>query len=263
MSRSQWARSRRKSSDGGRWLRLGSGSRSFYELLDLLEVAQEVVSDNEGVALAPALAFDSLQAAGTLLVVTDASRAEFDDGFGGYAFAPCAPGVAFLMSVPWPLVIKRAIDAAATRRLLRQARGGQQSGLLSMPAGEVFAALAMAEAVCRRTSVKFQAVVAVGDCAPAARALSRRFSRSPQMRKLVGACTRSAGRWLGVQVPREWNVDADRLSHPSQFGVGSQRVERAGLVVCRVAPPEELCAVLEEVTGLPLGRDDECWEVWT
>ena len=192
--------------------------------------------------------------------MTDASRAEDDDGFGGYAFAPTVPDVVFLMSSPWPVDVKRAVDAAAAPKARRGA--GQVDGpLLSMPAGEVFASLALAEAVVRHLGQRFHAVIAVGDCSPAARALSCRYSRSPQMRALTGASTRSADRWLGVHVPREWNVDADCLSHPSRAGGVCDTVAASGLLVCRLDPPRELWSLLREVVRLPLGRDDLDWEV--
>ncbi|KAL3917842.1 MAG: hypothetical protein SGPRY_006247 [Prymnesium sp.] len=56
------------------------------ELFTLCDDAVEVVTDDVGVVTAPALAFASLESPSTLLVVTDASRADADDGFGGYAF---------------------------------------------------------------------------------------------------------------------------------------------------------------------------------
>ena len=129
-----------------------------------------------------------------------------------------------------------------------------------MPAGEVFAALALAQAVQSHLRREFGAVIAVGDCAPAARAISCRYSRSPQMRRLVGACASAAPRWLGVHVPREWNVDADRLSHPSMFACVSQEVAEGGWDVCRLVAPADLFDLLGQVTQLPLGRDDAPWD---
>lgn len=193
-------------------------------------------------------------------MVTDASRADLDDGFGEYAFAPGAQGVVFLMSSAWPRLVKEAIDAASTPRAVRAAAAQRTGGLLSMPAGEVFAALALAQAVRVHLGREFEAVIAVGDCAPAARTLSQRHSRSPQMRRLVGACVRTAPRWLGVQVPRERNLDADRLSHPSNFDSVCREAMAGGWLVCKLEPPSDLLDPLEEVTRLPLGRDDECWE---
>ena len=130
-----------------------------------------------------------------------------------------------------------------------------------MPAGEVFASLALAEAVVAHLGREFEAVIAIGDCSPAASALSSGYSRSPQMRALVGACGRSAPRWLGVHVPREWNLDADRLSHPSGCGVVCDSIAGAGWTVCKLDPPKGLWSLLREVVRLPMGRDDLEWEV--
>ena len=259
LSRSKWARRLKRDASGRRLLQLGERSRSRAELLELLEVALDVAADNVGVVLAPACCFDELDAPGTLTVVTDASRANGDDGFGGYAFAPGVEGVAFLLSSAWPAFAKAAIDAAASERAVRQEVSRKAGGLLSMPAGEVFAALALTAAVCRHLGRSFDAVVAVGDCAPAARALSRRYSRSPQMRWLVGACARAVPRWLGGHVPREWNLDADSLSHPSMLREVCDRVTAGGLLVCRLDPPSDVFECLRVVTRLPLGRDDEPW----
>lgn len=259
LSRGKWARTLRRDRDGVRWLRIGKRSRTHSELLDLLDVALDTATDNSGVALAPARQFDEMLVESTLTVVTDASRADSDDGFGGYAFAPAAPGVVFLMSAAWPSDVKAAIDAASATRAVRAEIARDAGGMLSMPAGEVFAALALAQAVRAHLGGGFEAVIAVGDCAPAARAISRRYSRSPQMRALVGACVSSAPRWLGVQVPREWNVDADRLSHPSMFDLVSREVAAGGWEVCRLDTPAGLFDLLAEVTRLPLGRDDEPW----
>lgn len=52
--------------------------------------------------------------------------------------------------------------------------GERQRPLLSMPPGEVFAAWVLADAVSRHLDTRLQAVVAVGDCAPSARAISCR-----------------------------------------------------------------------------------------
>ena len=260
LSCGRWARRLARDRAGRRWLPLKEGGRRHSELLELLEVAVEVTADNVGVALAPACHFDALGDPGTLTVVTDASRADANDGFGGYAFVPGVDGVVFLLSSAWPTFAKVAIDAAASARAVRQELSRKAGGLLSMPAGEVFAALALAAAVCAYTGRSFGAVIAVGDCAPAARALSMRYSRSPQLRRLVGACADTAPRWLGVHVPREWNLDADSLSHPSLLPQVRGRVVEGGLRVCTLEPPPVVFDLLREVTRLPLGRDDEPWE---
>ena len=62
------------------------------------------------------------------------------------------------------------------------------------------------------------AVYAIGDCLPAASAIQRDSSPVPQMRELVMHHRQLTEQWLGVQVPRRFNLDADRLSHPSMLG---------------------------------------------
>ena len=69
--------------------------------------------------------------------------------------------------------------------------------MLSMSAGEVIASLAAAFAVARSLGVRLQAVIVVGDCRPAARAFCMLYSRSAQIRSLLGACRSIAPRWLG------------------------------------------------------------------
>lgn len=62
------------------------------------------------------------------------------------------------MSSPWPREVKRAVDAAAATRAVRRC-GGEPLGLMSMPEGEVFAAVALAGAVCLSLDCRWSAVV--------------------------------------------------------------------------------------------------------
>lgn len=80
------------------------------------------------------------------------------------------------------------------------------------------------------------------------------------MRSLVGASGMVAPRWLGVQVPREWNVDADRRSHPTRFQEVADRLVAHGWLVRRLDPPGDMRKLLEQVVLVPLGRDDSGWE---
>lgn len=66
-----------------------------------------------------------------------------------------------------------------------------------------------------------------------------------------------------MHVSREWNVEADRWSHPSQFKCVNTSVVEAGWLVCRLEPPSELWSFLEEVMRLPLRLDDEGWDAHT
>jgi len=70
------------------------------------------------------------------------------------------------------------------------------------------------EAVARACRCTPAAVLAVGDCDPAAKAINSATSGVPQIAHILDAMRRTSSQWLGIHVNREWNLDADRLSHP-------------------------------------------------
>ncbi|KAL1507623.1 hypothetical protein AB1Y20_007242 [Prymnesium parvum] len=72
-------------------LHVKPGGKRESQMLTLLDVAQAMADDDEGVFLAPTRVFDDMGAEGVITVVSDASKAASDDGFGGYAFHPAAP----------------------------------------------------------------------------------------------------------------------------------------------------------------------------
>lgn len=237
------------------FLRVKRGGRRMHELLALCDVAVEVVTDDVSVVTAPTLMFDSLESPSTLLVVTDASRADVDNGFGGYAFLAASPGTVYLLSQPWPPGVKRALAMGAKKKSER--RGPGTDGVLSMPAGEAFAILAITDAVVALSAeTELAAVIAVGDCAPAAAALSARFSKSAQIRALLTRCSRVVQRWLGVQVPRDMNFDSDRLSHPSKAAIVATEASAARLDPVWLRPSGDILQLLEAVCHLPLGGED-------
>ena len=88
------------------------------------------------------------------------------------------------------------------------------------------------------------AVIAIGDCAPAAAALDAASSGVPQMEALLAAARTATRQWLGVAVPREWNLDADRLSHPSQLPAVLADARDAGLEPIVATIPEECWTAL-------------------
>ena len=74
-----------------RWpaeLRLGAGSAALEGWRELLEMGEELLGQNDGVALAPELAFPARSSPGGATVVTDASGV---DGVGGYFFDASDP----------------------------------------------------------------------------------------------------------------------------------------------------------------------------
>ena len=87
----------RRRANGYRLLtvRLRRGGRCEAAVLSMCEVTTQLLESNEGIALASAEHFVALGSTGTLTTVTDASG---EDGIGGYAFHPSAPGVVWIMA---------------------------------------------------------------------------------------------------------------------------------------------------------------------
>ena len=134
---------------------------------------------------------------------------------------------------------------------VRQADRGNLGGLrFPMPAAELFGSWAVAEAVQEELHRRFEAVLAVGDCKPAARAVTLAKSRSSTMRPLLKAMPFETQDYVGVWVPREYNTTGDTLSHPSQLADLRRALELAGLrsTVARIPPLcwDTLLSVIEE-----------------
>ena len=235
-------------------VKLTHGSRAFRELSRLLGKAESVIRENVGVPWAAPASFPPMGTRGIVHSLTDASRAASDDGVGGLLFHPAFPQVVWLVSEAWPPDVKAALDSAARPRW--QQRAEPTAARLSMPAAEVFgcgALPAAVDAVTREAGVRqwvsaidrsgqrvmvegtisapapVEGVYAIGDCRPAASAINKADSSVPQMRVLVMHQRELTNRWLGVQVPRNFNLDADRLSHPSMLESVIRDAVAAGL----------------------------------
>jgi hypothetical protein len=89
-----------------------------------------------------------------------------------------------------------------------------------------------------------QAVTAIGDCDPAAAAINKSSSSVPQMRIILLAMREMTTAWLAVSVPRDFNFDADRLSHPSMLPAVLAEMRAAGLEAVVVRIPEHSWATL-------------------
>eukprot|EP00965_Chrysotila_dentata_P128898 4261691-Pleurochrysis_carterae.AAC.1 len=126
---------------------------------------------------------------------------------------------------------------------LRAAGWTEPLPTVSMPAAELFGCWAVAAAVAAASNEAPRAVIAIGDCDPAAAALDAATSPRAQMRSVLRGARGLCAQWLGVSVPREANGDADRLSHPDLLSLVAAEAARAGLEV--------------RVAGIP----EECWEV--
>ena len=77
------------------------------------------------------------------------------------------------------------------------------------------------------------------------------------MARLLVAARQIALQWLGVAVPREQNVDADRLSHPSQAEAVMAEARAAGWQVERLAVPARCWEALESSFAFDAGE----WEL--
>ena len=237
-----------------RRMRLRTGSSAQTDWLGLLAVAAELLELNVGVALAPELSFPALDELGMDTVTTDASGI---DGVGGYLFDANSPGEVWLVSEKWPADIQAALDRAAETGTVPT--GG---GSLSMPAAELFGIIAVADAVASERGRRATAITAIGDCAPAAAALNAATSPTAQMRSILREAGQLTTLWLGVAVPRELNVDADRLSHPTALADGAgwripaavvADAEAASLSVRRAHITPEMWEALRRAVALGTG----------
>ena len=196
--------------------------RSFTELL---RSAISVLDTNAGVPLMHVPAFPAHGASHTLTVITDASG---EDGVGGFGFLPDRPGMVFIVHGRWPPDVLSAIDYSARRSVDKAA--GKPEPSCSMPAAEVFGTWAVAETM-KQHGEAFQAVIAVTDCKPAGSVITSAKSKSRVMRHLVRAMQGTSKDWLAAHVLRQWNSDADLLSHPDLVHLVVQAAKDAHLDV--------------------------------
>ena len=235
-------------------VRVRRGGRCEAALGEMCEVSEQLLDNNEGIAMAAAAEFAPASATTTLTVVTDASG---EDGVGGYAFSPAAPRTMWLMADEWPPDVRASLARAAAPRAERAAAAG--TSMCSMPLAELFGSWAMAEAAMRGGAEGVAAVIAVGDCAPAAAVLTAATSAGAQLRALAVALRKQTQQWLGVQVPRELNTHADTLSHPARWEEVAAEARAAGYEVRRVHAPRRCWAALRQATALQMGREAAGW----
>ena len=212
-------------------------------LLRLCAVATDALEANSGIALAPARRFAAVGSSGVLTVTGDASGDidKGDAGVGGFAFHPDQPSLIYITSELWPPYVARALRESALEPHLRSG-----APRMSMPAAELFTSWALAEAAFDAGAPRHatSAVVAVGDCQPAAGALNRASSPVGLIRSILAHARASIQQWLGVQVPRELNLDADVLSHPSRVLEVVDSIP-ASLTVVRAPVPAHCWLALE------------------
>ena len=153
-----WARKRARTASANMQLREGSAAEQAWHIL--LERGRAALEANQGIPLAATLATPSHLDPGSVTAITDASGV---DGMGGYVFDAIRPRDVWLVSEKWPQDIQAALDRAAA--------GGAEGGL-SMPATELFTAVAVPQAAATAghswPAVRGTTLFSVGDCAPAA-----------------------------------------------------------------------------------------------
>ena len=204
------------------------GKRLGHQLTHMLEFGISTVQRNRGVPLASAAAFPPITQPDVLTQATDASFQKghptceaADDGVGGYAFSPLCPGTVFLISEGWTPRVRQALLNGARTRLEKAADPRRDN--FSMPAAELFGTMAMAEAVAAH--VEFSYVAAVGDCDPVEGSVAKSSSSRPQLNRMLARMRELTRHWLPVSVPRDLNLDADLLSHPSNLRAIIARIE--------------------------------------
>ena len=241
---SSWPGARR----GEGAVRLKVGGPVMRAWLGLLDCATAVISANIGVCMAPQLRASPRVAPGCLTSVTDASG---DDGFGGYAFCADSPSIVYVMSEWWPAFALTALKASACEAQAKLREEGRASALpyLSMPAAELFASVVLPRAVARVAHVS--ATFAVGDCGPSVGVISAMHSGNEQMRAILEVALDMGLPLVSVKVPREANLDADRLSHPDQLGEVLEDATGAGFHVIVLHPNEEDWAALVRAIDQP------------
>jgi hypothetical protein len=69
------------------------------------------------------------------------------------------------------------------------------------------------------------------------------------MRGLLLEARKLTRQWLAVSIPREYNLDADRLSHPKMLGEVRADAAAAGLTVHDAPIPAECWRALQAVTA--------------
>ena len=164
-------------------------------------------------------------------------------------FRPHEPDHAWLVSEKWPPDVLAALLNAA-KKLAERDPG---TPLLSMPAAELFTCWAVPAAVAGACRCTPAAVLAVGDCDPAAKAINSATSGVPQIAHILSAMRRTSSQWLGVHVNREWNLDADRLSHPRLLGDVRADAEAGGVRTSVACVPNALWDELRRAMLIPGG----------
>ena len=134
-------------------LALSRDSPAYAAWVELLDAAADLIQQNQGVSLAPPLAFPHRRVSGTLTSVTDASGT---DGVGGYAYLAGRPSEVWIMSEKWPQEMASALQASASpeQAELRRTGSAGQAPWCSTPVAELFGAVLLPRLVARSERVE-------------------------------------------------------------------------------------------------------------
>jgi hypothetical protein len=178
-----------------------------------------------------------------------------DAGVGGYGFFADQPDIIYIVSEFWPQPIREALASAARTRAVR-ATDSTRPPMLAVPTAESFGMAAVPRAIAAlliRGAVA--RVIAIGDCKPASLAFEKGSSKSAQIRSMLRAAMDLTPTWLPVDVPREYNTDPDRLSHPESVASVAEDARRLGLRVVRARIPQDMWDLLQATTLLALAGE--------
>jgi len=210
---------------------LAAGSLTHTGWLSLLRETPTILRSNLGAAMAPSLRAPGRQTAGTLTITADASGV---DGVGGYAFLAGRPQTVFILSALWPTDVQHALTAAASQEQARLRDVGRGDPFLPMPAAELFAQIEIARQVQRIDRVT--RVAGVCDCEPAVNVINSIYSPNSFLSSLLDGISPPATHWVAAHVRREFNEDADTLSHPDLAHTVRAAARAANLEVVDLEP---------------------------
>ena len=195
------------------------------------------------VPLAPRRGFPGVGEAGCAFLFTDAAR-ETGSGYGGFTIVRESGSES-----PRFLYMAELWDPAALQLL--------RSDVLSMPAGECYGAVVLADAVARRLN-GLSHLWCFTDSVATRSAITTGCSGAPQLDRLVTwLFLRHANvQFLAVHVPGVRNVTADGLSRGREGAVLAEAA-RAGLCSERLRPVAEAELVLRQVSLLEHRREAE------
>ena len=210
---------------------LAAGSLTHTGWTSLLRETPTILQSNLGAAMAPSLRAPGRHIAGTLTITADASGV---DGVGGYAFLAGRPDTVFILSAVWPSDVQDALTAAASPTQARLRDVGRGDPFLPMPAAELFAQIEIARQVQRIDRVT--RVAGVCDCEPAVNVINSIYSPNTFLNSLLEGISPPATQWVAAHVRREFNKDADTLSHPDLAHTIRAAARSAGIEVVDIHP---------------------------